>query len=47
MIEKLGAENAFSKKVVESQMGLGEAHAGLRARQYADRMMASKHFLNL
>jgi TRAP-type mannitol/chloroaromatic compound transport system substrate-binding protein len=47
VIEKLGAENPFFKKVVESQMAWAKRTLGYERANTPDRTMASKHFLNL
>jgi TRAP-type mannitol/chloroaromatic compound transport system substrate-binding protein len=47
VIEKLGAENAFFKKVVDSQMAWAKRTLAYERANTPDRNMASKHFLNL
>jgi TRAP-type mannitol/chloroaromatic compound transport system substrate-binding protein len=47
VIEKLGAENPFFKKVVESQMAWAKRTLGYERANTPNRLMASKHFLNL
>jgi TRAP-type mannitol/chloroaromatic compound transport system substrate-binding protein len=47
VIEKLGAENPFFKKVVESQMAWAKRTVGYERANTPNRLMASKHFLNI
>ena len=47
VIEKLGAENPFFKKVVESQMAWAKRTLGYERANTPNRLMASKHFLNI
>jgi TRAP-type mannitol/chloroaromatic compound transport system substrate-binding protein len=47
VIDKLGAENAFFKKVVDSQMAWAKRTLAYERANTPDRTMASKHFLKI